>query len=36
MKYQKSKKCDDCECSLTDNPVDYNQSACVDYLDDEN
>lgn len=22
-----------CECQLTDNEVDYNQEACVDYID---
>lgn len=24
-----------CECSLTDNTVDYNQEACIDYINDE-
>lgn len=22
------------ECHITDNPVDYNQAACIDYIDD--
>ena len=24
-----------CECSLIDNPVDYKQEACIDYISDE-
>ena len=42
--YQKAKKCGDCalcihsyqgcECSLNDKRVEYNQTACEDYIDE--